>query len=425
MERINTLVQMASLTFSYNSPKQRANIEARLTFKTEDGKRMSCYGRIPFEVDKDFWTAYSAGTKFRDVERANLKTKIDTETSAVREHVLHQFNTQFHTPAHVDGSWLKQSIQEYYYPIPTQEETLTGYWLYYSELKKHEDSAVKKFKLASLLNRLKAIDSQAGKIHRLDEVNETYLSIFVSWHKEYGFAHGTIMRDFKWVRTVCRHAAGNGYQLHPQFASLHVKAGKEKNPMIYLDPREINLVRKLSDLPDYLDNVRDWLLIACSTGQRVSDFMRMTPSMIRNDDQGRKFIDLTQEKTGAPVTIPLLPEVADLLTKRNGNFPRPISDQKFNEYAKEVCKRAGIDAIIKVKKRVDNHYKVGDFPKYELISSHVGRRSFASNNYGIIPTSLLKNITGHGTEQMLLKYIGKTSNDTAADAYDLMMAQTK
>ncbi len=425
MERINTLAQMASLTFSYNSPKQRANIEARLTFKTEDGKRMSCYGRIAFEVDKDFWTAYSAGTKFRDGERANLKTKIDTETSAVREHVLHQFNTQFHTLAHVDGSWLKQSIQEYYYPIPTQEETLTGYWQYYSELKKHEDSAVKKFKLASLLNRLKAIDSQAGKTHRLDEVNETYLSIFVSWHKEYGFAHGTIMRDFKWIRTVCRHAAGNGFQLHPQFASLHVKAGKEKNPTIYLDSREIGLVRNLSNLPDYLDNVRDWLLVACTTGQRVSDFMRMAPSMIRKDDKGRRFIDLTQEKTGAHVTIPLLPEVAELLNKRKGNFPRAISDQKFNEYAKEVCKRAGIDTIIKVKKREDNQYKEGEYPKYDLISSHVGRRSFASNFYGIIPTSLLKNITGHSTEQMLLKYIGKTSNDTAADAYDLMVAQMK
>jgi integrase len=209
--------------------------------------------------------------------------------------------------------------------------------------------------------------------------------------------------------------------LHPQFASLHVKAGKDKNPMIYLDPKEIDLVRNLSDLPDYLDNVRDWILIACSTGQRVSDFMRMTPSMVRTDDKGRSFIDLTQEKTGAPVTIPLLPEVAELLNKRQGNFPRAISDQKFNEYAKEVCKRARIDSMIKVSKRVDNKYKVGEYPKYELISSHVGRRSFATNFYNSLPTSLLKNITGHSTEQMLLKYIGKSSKDTAADAYDLMV----
>ncbi len=399
----------------------KANIEARLTFKDEDGKRISCYGRIPIEVDKDFWSAYSKGKPFRDIDKVNLKSRIDTETAKVRKHVLHQFHTQNHTLSNIDGAWLKQSIHECYYPIPTQEETLTGYWLYYSDIKKHENSAVKQIKLDSLLNRLKAIDSKTGKTHRLDEVNETYLSIFMSWHKEFGFAHGTIMRDFKWIRTVCRHAAGNGFLLHPQFANLHVKALKEKNPTIYLDSKEIDLVRNLSDLPDYLDNVRDWLLVACSTGQRVSDFMRMTPSMIRKDDKGRRFIDLIQEKTGAPVTIPLLPEVDELLIKRKGNFPRPISDQKFNEYAKEVCKRAGIDAIVKVSKRVDNKYKEGEYPKYDLISSHVGRRSFATNYYSVLPTSLLKNITGHSTEQMLLKYIGKSSNDTAADAYDLMV----
>lgn len=416
---------MASLTFTYNSPKQKADIEARLTIKNVDGKRNSFYARIPIEVDEAFWIAYSAGKTFRDIDKIQLKSKIDTETAAVSAHVLNQFHTQFHTLSRIDGSWLKQSIHEFYYPVPTPQETLTGYWQYYTDLKKHESSPVKQFKLASLYTRLQAIDNKAGKTHRVDEVNETYLSLFVSWHKAKGYAHGTIMRDFKWIRTVCRHAASNGYQMHPQFANLHVKAVKEKNPMIYLDPREIDIIHNLTNLPDYLDNVRDWLLIACSTGQRISDFMRMNPGMIRKDDKDRKYIDLTQEKTGAPVTIPLLPEVAEILNKRNGNFPRVISDQKFNEYAKEVCKRAEIDAIIMVSKRIENKYSEGVYPKYELISSHVGRRSFATNYYGIIPTSLLKNITGHSTEQMLLKYIGKTSNDTAADAYDIMIATLK
>lgn len=386
---------------------------------------MSCYARIPIEVDKNFWTAYSTGKKIRDVEKVNLKTKIDKETADVREHVLRQFNTQFHTIENIDGAWLKQSIHEYYYPIPTHHETLTGYWMYYYELKKHESSPSKKVKLNSLYTRLQAIDNKAGKIYRIDEVNETYLSLFVTWHKENGYAHGTILRDFKWIRTVCRHAAGNGYQLNPQFANLQVKAGKEKNPKIYLDKTEIEKIRTLDDLPDYLDNARDWLLVACYTGQRISDFMRMTPGMMRKDDQKRTFIDLKQEKTGADVTIPVLPDLATLLRKRNGEFPRPISDQRFNDYAKEVCKRARIESIIKVNKRIGDKYIEGEFPKYELIASHVGRKSFSTNYYGVIPTSLLKNITGHSTEQMLLQYIGKTSSDTAADAYDQMMAQLR
>src|SRR5690349_21298133 len=100
---------MVSLTFSYNSPTQRANIEARLTIKNTDGKRNSFYARIPIEVDKDFWTAYTAGKTFRDNDKINLKSKIDSETATIREHVLHQFHTQFHTLIRIDGSWLKQS----------------------------------------------------------------------------------------------------------------------------------------------------------------------------------------------------------------------------------------------------------------------------------------------------------------------------
>ena len=50
-----------------------------------------------------------------------------------------------------------------------------------------------------------------------------------------------------------------------------------------------------------------------------------------------------------------------------------------------------------------------------LVSSHIGRRSFASNNYGKIPTSFLMYITGHTTEAMFLTYIGKSNKDIAME----------
>ena len=55
------------------------------------------------------------------------------------------------------------------------------------------------------------------------------------------------------------------------------------------------------------------------------------------------------------------------------------------------------------------------YEKCELVSSHIGRRSFASNNYGIIPTSFLMYITGHTTEGMFLTYIGKSNKDIAME----------
>ena len=53
------------------------------------------------------------------------------------------------------------------------------------------------------------------------------------------------------------------------------------------------------------------------------------------------------------------------------------------------------------------------YSKNELVTSHIGRRSFATNNYGKIPTPLLMSATGHTTEKMFLEYIGKTETDRA------------
>ena len=57
----------------------------------------------------------------------------------------------------------------------------------------------------------------------------------------------------------------------------------------------------------------------------------------------------------------------------------------------------------------------GVYPKYELVSSHIGRRSLASNFYGKIPTSYLIYITGHGSEAQFLNYIGKSNKDLALE----------
>ena len=57
----------------------------------------------------------------------------------------------------------------------------------------------------------------------------------------------------------------------------------------------------------------------------------------------------------------------------------------------------------------------GEYEKWELVSSHIGRRSFATNYYGKIPTVFLKYATGHKTEEMFLKYIGKKSQDMALE----------
>jgi integrase len=142
--------------------------------------------------------------------------------------------------------------------------------------------------------------------------------------------------------------------------------------------------------------------------------MRFTKKQIRYDGDV-PLCEFTQVKTNKIMAIPLSKKVRELLAKRDGDFPRKISDQRYNEYIKEVCRIAGINSKIKGSKFFSETKRkvTGIFPKYELVTSHIGRRTFATNNYGKIPTSLLINVTGHTTESMFLDYIGKAETEKA------------
>ena len=67
----------------------------------------------------------------------------------------------------------------------------------------------------------------------------------------------------------------------------------------------------------------------------------------------------------------------------------------------------------------------GKYEKWKLITSHVCRRSFATNQYGILPTPLIMQITGHSTEKMFLNYIGKNSYDYAKQIAQFYENQAK
>ena len=70
-------------------------------------------------------------------------------------------------------------------------------------------------------------------------------------------------------------------------------------------------------------------------------------------ENGKSLIEFTQAKTNKLMTVPLHQKVLQILHKRNGDFPSAISDQRYNEYIKEVCKLANLTEIIQGGKQLE------------------------------------------------------------------------
>ena len=113
------------------------------------------------------------------------------------------------------------------------------------------------------------------------------------------------------------------------------------------------------------------------------------------------------QKTDEKITIPLHPNLREVLEKYGYDLSSmAISNQKFNKYVKELCLEAGINADVEVVKYEKGIKKYHVIPKYKLIASHTGRRTFITNAIlAGIPLSVIQRITGHKKLVTLQKYV--------------------
>jgi len=101
-------------------------------------------------------------------------------------------------------------------------------------------------------------------------------------------------------------------------------------------------------------------------------------------------------------------------------FPQKVSQVAFNKEIKTLCKLARIDERVSGFKNnpKTRRKEIVKAPKYEFVTSHIMRRSFASNYYGQTEKPLLMHITGHSKESTFLTYIGTHQNkDALADLF--------
>src|SRR5215218_753936 len=224
-------------------------------------------------------------------------------------------------------------------------------------------------------------------------------------------ATNTIGKHIQIIKLIMNEATERGLNTNLSYKSKRFLTTREKADSIYLSKEEIQEIEAL-DLSgsERLDRVRDLFLIGCHTGLRFSDYSILKPEQIREG-----YIETTQVKTGDTVVIPIHTTVEKILKKYKGQLPPSISNQKTNDQLKELGKLVPSLAATTSRTFTKGGVKVREtYQKWELLSSHTARRSFATNEYlAGMQTVTIMAITGHRSEKSFLRYIKLTPNEHA------------
>ena len=402
---------------------ENATINVRMRVGRTVDFKMSTYLTVPISK----WDKKTGSVK-------NAKTSELKELVVSLSDITHRLNEAYLNHSRSGGEFTRDWLQSVIHPKKkkkSKEEvnipvTLVEYFDYYINVKRSTAAKESVKKWSSVRQKIIAFQKSRRKVILLKEVNEQFRIDFEDFCKnKEKLSANYFERVLSFIKTICKHAGQNNIDISPQLHGLRAK--KEAVHKIYLTREEIELLHK-SPMPNAdLENSKDWLVISCNTAQRISDFMNFKKSdMVDIVDGSNRIqaIKITQQKTGKLLEIPLFKMVREILDKRGGEFPKAISDQRYNTNIKKICQLVGIDQVV-FGSRMDKKTKrliIGNFPKYELVGSHVGRRSFASCQYGHLPNTHIMAYTGHSTEKQLLAYIGKPQAEVSKLSIEKLMS---
>lgn len=273
-------------------------------------------------------------------------------------------------------------------------------------------------KFAAQKNHLHDFNPKIG----FADFTEAGLTAYVDFlGRKLGMRNSTIGKQVGFLKWFLRWGMKKGYHQNTAYDTFKPKLKNPDKPIIFLTRKEQDQLREyqIPETKQYLERVRDVFFFCCFTGLRYSDAYNLRRSDIKDDH-----IEITTIKTSDHLRIELNKHSRALLEKyegipfKNDKALPVISNQKMNEYLKELCELAGIDTPVHLtyyrgQQRIDE-----TLPKYELIGSHAGRRTFICNAIMLgIPANVIMKWTGHSDYKAMKPYID-VADETKVSAMD-------
>lgn len=340
---------------------------------------------------------------FREFE---LRKVIPTPTELRKAFNLHQVPQ----PNHDDTTQKSSTLSV---PQVANEESkikIRNFWKCYDEFVKvngklNDWTPATFEKFSALRNHLSDYDKKLS----FEKFDEEGIANLVDFLGKKGMKNSTINKQLGFLRWFLRWCYEKGYHQNHTFEYFKPKLKNAPKQVIFLTEKELEQLETLAIPQKYasLGVVRDVFLFCCYTGLRYSDVYNLTWEDIHHGK-----IEIVTIKTADRIQIEfnrksqaIIDKYTDVHLPNKKVFP-VISNQKMNKYLHELCKLAKIDTLIK-STHYEGNKRIDDVqPKYELVGTHCGRRTFIcmALSKGIPPTVVMK-WTGHSDYKAMKPYI--------------------
>ncbi|MFV9485063.1 tyrosine-type recombinase/integrase [Christiangramia sp. ASW11-125] len=242
------------------------------------------------------------------------------------------------------------------------------------------------------------------------DLDEEGMSDYIYYlQKDKEMKNSTVKKQLGFLKWFLRWSFEKNFHNNDSFKSFRPKIKDSSKPVIFLTEEEKAKIfnYKIPSTKLYLEKTRDLLKFLCYTGLRYSDAYNLRRSNIKDNH-----IEIVTVKTSDSLNIELnkhssaiLEKYQDIPFKDDKALP-VISNQKLNEYIKELGALAEIDTPVTLTHYSGNKRIDEVIPKHELLSTHVGRRSFICSALSIgIPVQVVMKWTGHSDYKAMKPYI--------------------
>jgi len=372
----------------------------------EDGRYRFYQYRTGEDIPVDSWD-----NKVQRLKKGSIPDwdRINRKLNSVENEIIDRYEEMVKNKIKVTPESLRTYNNDEADSKPKGTTTLIGF------AKNYKETCGKNYKTTrhygTTINVLEEYSRSKRIKLNFNDIDISFYNSFVKFLQGKNLRINTVGGHIKNLKVFLRQSYSQKIHDNRIFEHKDFRVLQENVDSIYLTKEELGKMFRLDlSYNKTLEQTRDAFILGAFTGLRFSDIQNLRPENIGEDE----IIKTTTIKTKKQVCIPIGNVSKLILNKYYPKLPRIYSNQKFNDYLKIIAEKAGLldeVTVIHSNGGVHTPYK---YKKWELVSTHTARRSFATNMMlEGVPIGQIMLITGHEKEESFFKYIKIRPTDNA------------